>query len=78
MAYHTELYFAGMTGGEPAEDQPVAVCGYNDPDDDYYGYRVCVNSIAGGVVNVFLCITLLIIDLLIPCVTPPVSSCMII
>ena len=54
------------------------MCGYTDDEDDYYGYRVCTNSIAGGVVNVFLCATLLIIDLLIPCVTPSVSSCEII
>lgn len=54
--------------------QPVSVCRYSDPGEIYYGYRVCNNSIAGGVINVFLCVTLLIIDLLIPCVSSGVSS----
>lgn len=64
-AYHSELYFAQGTGA--AEDQPVLVCSFTDTDDDYYGYRVCNNSIAAAIVAIFVCNVLLIIDLLIPC-----------
>ena len=71
-AYHSELYFARGTGA--AEDQPVGVCTYTDPDDDYYGYRVCNNSIAAAIVAIFVCNVLLIIDLLIPCLNAGVSS----
>ena len=60
---------SGAGGG-----QPYRVCRYYDTDEDYYGYRVCANSIAGGIINVFLCVTLLIVDLLVPCVTPSVSD----
>ena len=72
VAYHTELYFA--QGTQAADDQPTDVCNYVDQEDDYYGYRICSNSIAGGIINIFLCVTLLIIDLLIPCLPSGVSS----
>ena len=71
-AYHSELYFA--RDFESAEDQPVLVCAYNDPDDDYYGYRACSNSIAAAIVAIFVCNVLLIIDLLIPCLNAGVST----
>lgn len=71
-AYHSELYFARGTGA--AEDQPVLVCSYTDTDDDYYGYRVCNNSIAAAIVAIFVCNVLLIIDLLIPCLNAGVST----
>ena len=72
-AYHSELYFARSVP-QAAENQPAFVCSYNDLDDDIYGYRICSNSIAASVVSVFICIILLIIDLLIPCLNAGVSK----
>ena len=71
-AYHSELFFARGTGA--ADDQPVSVCTYTDSDDDYYGYRVCNNSIAAAIVAIAVCNVMLIIDLLIPCVNAGVSN----
>ena len=72
-AYHSELYFARFVP-QAAENQPVSICLYNDLDDDFYGYRICSNSIAASIVSVFICIILLIIDLLIPCLSAGVSN----
>ena len=52
----------------------MAVCFYYDTDDDYYGYRVCNNSIAAAIVAIFVCNVLLVIDLLIPCLNTGVST----
>ena len=67
-----ELYFA-PTSGSASEEQPVAVCGYFDDDDDYYGYRICINMMSAAMINIFLCIVLLIIDLFNPCLNSGVS-----
>lgn len=72
-AYHAELYFAQGVP-QAAENQPVAVCPYNDVDDDYYGYRICANSIAASIVSLYVGVVLLIIDLLIPCLNTGVSK----
>jgi len=76
VAYHTEIFFASQSSAPQAgDDLPTEVCQHYDQDgEDYYGYRVCSNSVAGGIINILLCITLLIIDLLIPCLPSGVSS----
>ena len=61
-----ELYFARTTG-HAGEDQPVGVCDYYNDDDNYYGYRICTNMMSAAMINIFLSVTLLIIDLFIPC-----------
>ena len=67
-----ELYFARTTG-HAGEDQPVGVCDYYNDDDNYYGYRICTNMMSAAMVNIFLCMTLLIIDLFIPCLNSQAS-----
>ena len=62
-----------MAVGRAAEVEPTAVCYFFDEYDDYYGYRICVNLISAGMINILLCITLLIIDLFIPCLNSGVS-----
>ena len=68
-----DLFFAGGYG-DLGEDEPVAVCSFTDADDNYYGYRVCNNMIAAGVINIFLCVILLIINLFNPCLNSGVSK----
>jgi len=68
-----ELFFAPGFGNA-GEDQPVEVCNYYNDDDNYYGYRICINMMSAAMVNIFLSVTLLIIDLFIPCLNSGVSS----
>ncbi|XP_065908590.1 uncharacterized protein [Dysidea avara] len=65
-AYLVELYFAPSVGNA-SEDQPVAVCDYYDDGGNYYGYRICINMMSAAMINIFQCITMLLIDLFIPC-----------
>ena len=73
VAYQVDLYLA-PGNGNAVEDEPVAICRYVDDGDDYYGYRICMNMISAGVINILLCMTLLIIDLFNPCLNSGVSA----
>jgi len=72
VSYQVDLYLA-PGNGNASEDEPVFICSYYDDGDDYYGYRVCINMIAAGVINILLCMTLLTIDLFNPCLNSGVS-----
>jgi len=72
-AYQVELYFYPMSYYHN-DKQPVEVCRYENDGSDYYGYRICINMISATIINVLLCTTLLIIDLLIPCLNSGVSK----
>jgi len=68
--YQAELqYVRGMA----ADDEPDDICDFVDENDDYYGYRVCINMVAAGLINILLCLVLLIIDLFNPCLNSGVS-----
>ena len=72
VAYQAELqYVRGMA----ADDEPDDICDFVDENDDYYGYRVCINMVAAGLINILLCMVLLIIDLFNPCLNSGVSLC---
>ena len=68
-----DLYFSSGYQ-ELAEEEPEKVCFLSDADDDYYGFRICNNLIAAGVINIFMCVILLIIDLFNPCLNSGVSK----
>jgi len=63
-AFRVELEY-----NQREEDLPMGICRYIDDDGKYRGDRYCNNAIAASVVSILVAITLMMIDLQVPCLS---------
>ena len=75
-AFRTELFSAELANARNplGEDRelPLAICYYEEADDDIYGDRICNNAMAASVISIIVAVVLLVIDLHVPCVSSTV------
>ena len=66
-AFRTELFSAELANRcnllSEDRDLPLAICYYEEPDDDIYGDHICNNAMAASVISIIIAIVLLAIDL---------------
>ena len=77
-AFRTELFSAELANTRNPlsenRDLPLAICYYEEANDDIYGDRICNNAMAASVISIIIAIVLLyiLIDLHVPCVSSTV------
>ena len=77
-AFRSELFSAAttiaFTGRNDDRDLPLGICFFIDVDDHVYGDRICNNALAGAIINILVVQTLIVVDLLIPCLHKKVHA----
>ena len=75
-AFRTELFSAEFANTRNPlsenRDLPVAICYYEEANNDIYGDRICNNAMGASVISIIIAIVLLVIDLHVPCVSSTV------
>jgi len=67
--------FSSALNESGRRDLPWEICFYSEDDGDYRGDRICNNALANAIVCILVAISLMMVELLIPCLNSTVSAC---